>query len=471
MYRHNDAGDKLESHPIEHADRGSSEVTTIFATAALLPAGLARDVAIEIAGDRILRVLPNATAVEADEWHDLVIPGVGNLHSHAFQRAMAGLAERRGASEDSFWSWRTAMYRFALSMTPDDVQAVASQLYVEMLEAGFTRVGEFHYLHHDLDGNPYANIAEMAERIAEASSESGIGLTLIPVFYAHAGFGDAPPLEGQRRFINTPDRFERLMSSSRAAVRDVPGAIVGMAPHSLRAASIDEILATLPLAGSSPIHIHISEQIREVEECIAATGRRPVQYLLESVPVTDRWCLIHATHLTDDEVEGIAAQHAVVGLCPITEANLGDGIFPGRKFVEQGGHYGVGSDSNVDVSLSGELKQLEYSQRLGDRARNVIAAIGGSTGERLLSLASEGGARALGVSGGLAAGRPADFVSLRADPYLPVENWIDSFVFAKGMKIRDVWANGQKQVVDGKHKHSEGVRARFQATMRRLLSA
>ena len=444
---------------------------TIYASAALLPDGWASGVAIELEGATIRSVTPGADPVTASERYEVVIPAVGNLHSHAFQRAMSGLTERRGPTSDSFWSWRSVMYKFALSMTPDQVAAVASQLYVEMLEAGFSRVGEFHYLHHDQDGRPYANIAEMSERIAQASVETGIALTLLPVFYAHGGFG-RPPTQDQRRFINTIDSYVELLEACRPVVKILPGAKLGIAPHSLRAATLAEIEAILPLAESGPVHIHIAEQTLEVDDCLAAHGARPVQLLLDRMPVNQQWCLIHATHLTPDEVAGIAQRGAVVGLCPITEANLGDGIFPGALFQDHGGHLGVGSDSNVLVSLRDELRQYEYSQRLDRRARNVIASAGASTGQTLHELATFGGARALGVACGIAAGAQADLVSLNVGraSYLPTAAQLDAWIFGGDVTIGDVWALGHRQVVQGKHVKGEAIRRRFEKTMQELLS-
>lgn len=449
-------------------------MTTLFASAALLPSGWAHDVAIRIDdGGRIAAVTAGASPDAANERHALIVPAVANLHSHAFQRAMSGLAERRGPGDDSFWSWRSVMYKFALSMTPDDVEAVAAQLYVEMLEAGFARVGEFHYLHHDKDGAPYANIAEMAERIAAASVEAGIGLTLLPVFYARGGFGPLPPSDGQRRFINSPDRFADLMAACRTLTARTPGAGIGIAPHSLRAATLTEIAEILPLAQQGPVHIHVAEQTQEVDDCLAATGRRPVQLLLDHAPVDARWCLIHATHLTEDEVLGIARAGAVVGLCPITEANLGDGIFPAPEFLAHHGRFGVGSDSNVQISLTGELRQFEYSQRLGRRARNVVAAPGASTGQTLFERAATGGAAALGVDTGVAPGKPADLVSLQTDAvgYLPLESRLDAWIFGGDVQVSEVWALGRKQVSGGKHRRRETIRRRFEQTMARLLDA
>lgn len=449
-------------------------MTAIFARRALLPDGWRENVRLDIDLGRIAGVWIGEDPRPRDECYETIVPGMGNLHSHAFQRAMAGLAERRGHTADSFWSWRETMYHFALSMTPEQVEAVAAQLYVEMLEAGYTRVGEFHYLHHGPDGRPYADIAEMAQRVCAASASTGIGMTLLPVFYAHSGFGGAVPDEGQRRFINAPDRYGRLLEACRAIVKGLPGGVLGIAPHSLRAATLEDLEQVLPLVGDGPIHIHISEQLKEVSDCVAWSGLRPVEWLLENQEINDRWCLIHATHMTDDEAAGVARSGAVVGLCPITEANLGDGIFDAARFLEAGGHFGVGSDSNVDVTLSGELKQLEYSQRLGLRARNVIAQAGGSTGEELFTRAEKGAARVLGATrdtvSGLQLGADADLVAIETDevPYLTTGNLLDHFVFARGTKVGDVWARGQKVVSGGVHLDRQRIAARFSEAMSEL---
>lgn len=447
--------------------------SVIFARLALLPQGWAQNVRMEVVDGAFAAVTPDSQTAAGDETHDVVIPAMPNLHSHAFQRAMAGLAETRGPGADSFWSWRTLMYRFALSMTPDQVEAVAAQLYMEMLEAGFGRVGEFHYLHHDKDGGHYANIAEMAERIAAASAETGIGLTLLPVFYAHSAFGGAEPAEGQRRFIHSLDAFARQMDACRVLTADLPGARLGLAPHSLRAATAEELRTLLPLADDGPIHIHVAEQVKEVEDCIAATGRRPVQWLLQEMPVDARWCLIHATHMTHEETLGMAKAGAVAGLCPITEANLGDGIFDGERFLSAGGAFGVGSDSNVRISVSEELQQLEYSQRLGLQARNVVARTNGSTGRRLFEEALAGGAHALSAPCGLMAGRSADFVSLTTEnvPYLRKDQILDHWIFAGGVTVDCTWIGGHKLVEKGRHRRRDSIKRRFNQVMRELLTA
>jgi len=448
-------------------------MASLFASQALLPDGWHSDVRIVFGDGGISEVEAGAVAEAGDEQHGVVLPAVPNVHSHAFQRAMAGLAETRGPGADSFWSWRSVMYKFALSMTPDDVEAVAAQLYVEMLEAGFARVGEFHYLHHDEDGRPYADIGEMAGRITAASSAAGIGLTLLPVFYAHSGFGAAAPSEGQRRFINSLDGFAALMERCGALVGDLPGANLGVAPHSLRAATMEQVRAVTAMAGNGPVHIHVAEQTLEVDECVAATGARPVEYLLRGAPVDGRWCLIHATHMTEAETIAMARSGAVAGLCPITEANLGDGIFPAPGFVEAGGRFGVGSDSNILISIPQELRQLEYSQRLGLRARNVVVEAGGSTGRALFDRAVTGGGAALGAPAGIAVGNGGDMISLQTEavPYLSGDQLIDAWTFGAGVEIDCVWAMGRKRVAAGRHAEREAIRRRFVATMTRLLSA
>jgi formiminoglutamate deiminase len=448
-------------------------MTTLHAKSALLPQGWQSDVRLTIEGNRIAKVETDVAAAAGDERYSVLVPAMPNLHSHAFQRAMAGLAEVRGPADDSFWSWRTVMYKFALSMTPDHVEAVAAQLYMEMLEAGFSRVGEFHYLHHDRDGRAYGDIAELAGRIASASSDTGIGLTLLPVFYAHSGFGGAAPIEGQRRFINSVESFGSLMERCTAITSGIEGAKLGIAPHSLRAATPDELNAVLPLAGNGPVHIHIAEQIKEVEDCIAWSGARPVEWLLANAPVDGRWCLIHATHMTNDETRGMARSGAIAGLCPITEANLGDGTFAAPLFLEEGGRYGVGSDSNVLISLSGELRQLEYSERLHRRARNVIASPGGSTARALFDNAVKGGNAALSATAGLGEGSDADIIALdcTAVPYLSGDQLLDHWIFAGGVGIDSVWSLGRKQVEGGRHKKREAINRRFLAAMRELLDA
>ncbi|ESX81855.1 formimidoylglutamate deiminase [Mesorhizobium sp. M0027] len=448
-------------------------MTAIFAEQALLPDGWRSDVRIVISDGKIATAEANTSPLPGDERHSILLSGMPNLHSHAFQRGMAGLAELRGPSADSFWNWREVMYRFALSMTPDQVEAVAAQLYVEMLEAGFSRVGEFHYLHHDRDGRPYANIAEMAERIIAAASETGIGLTLLPVFYAHSSFGGAAPNEGQRRFINDVNQFSRLVEKSRESLRALTQAVVGVAPHSLRAVTPEELENITAMAPEGPIHIHIAEQMKEVEDCLAWSGARPVEWLLANAKVDQRWCLIHATHMTDTETTDMAKSGAVAGLCPITEANLGDGTFAAPLFMQHGGRFGIGSDSNVLIGLPNELRQLEYSQRLAHRARNVLAVAGGSTGRALFDAALEGGSSALGAGASrITAGASADLVSLDGKhPSLAGKAGdaiLDAWIFANGTKIDCVWVHGRKLVSDGRHARRDAIAERFRKVMTAL---
>ncbi|MFN3723449.1 MAG: formimidoylglutamate deiminase [Paracoccaceae bacterium] len=424
---------------------------TLHAKTALLPDGWARDVRLTLTGGQITSVSTGTPPEPGDHRADALIPGLSNLHSHAFQRGFSGLTEQRGPGRDSFWTWREMMYRFALSLTPEAMQAIAALAYIEMLEAGFTRVGEFHYLHHAPDGRTYANPAEMSARIFAAAGDSGISLTHLPVFYAHGGFGPEPAGGGQRRFLHDPDGFARLVQSCDTMTR--PQDRVGMAPHSLRAATMGQITELAKAFPDRPIHIHIAEQVQEVNDCLAFSGQRPVQSLLAQAPVGPDWCLIHATHLTRAEAQGIAASGAVVGLCPITEANLGDGIFPAREFLAAGGRFGLGTDSNVQITAAGEASMLEYTQRLSLRARNVCADTG-STGARLFHVAALGGAQALGAPAPLiTSGAPADLVALHDPMALDMadDRLLDRWIFGRNVRVTDVWAAGNHLVRDGRH--------------------
>jgi formimidoylglutamate deiminase len=450
-------------------------MTIIFAPQALLPEGWTDNVRIRIDGATIASVEHDAVPDAGDERHEIVVPGMSNLHSHAFQRAMAGLAERRGTSADTFWTWRETMYRFAQAMTPEDVEKAAAQLYVEMLEAGFCRVGEFHYLHHDVSGQPYANVAEMAERIAAAAAATGISLTLLPVFYAHSTFGGAAPHDGQCRFINDPDRFARLLDESRRALATLVGAVVGVAPHSLRAVTPEELAEVTALAAGGPIHIHAAEQVKEVEDCLAWSGARPVEWLLANAGINRSWCLIHATHMTEAETGALAESGATAGLCPVTEANLGDGVFPARRYLAAGGRFGIGSDSNVLIGVADELRQLEYAQRLAHRERNVLGLANSSTGRRLFEEALAGGAALGAGQAGIAEGNAADLVSLHADhPTLAGKKGdaiLDAWIFANGGRVDCVWARGRKLVENGRHTQREPIAEAYRAAMRGLSEA
>jgi formimidoylglutamate deiminase len=450
----------------------------LFFDMALLPGGWSSDVRVSLADGEITAVVADAPPSGADRRAGIAIPGMPNLHSHAFQRGMAGLAEVRGPAADSFWTWREVMYRFLDRLTPEDVEAIATQLYVEMLEAGFTAVTEFHYLHHDPDGGPYADLAQMARRIAAAATDSGIGLTLLPCFYAQGGFAGAPPTPGQRRFLCTPDLFAALVEASHDAVAALDDATLGVAPHSLRAVTPDTLRAVTALAPAGPIHIHAAEQVQEVEDSLAWSGHRPVEWLLGEMPVDRRWCLIHATHMTAPETAALARSGAVAGLCPITEANLGDGVFPAVDYLQASGRIGIGSDSNVQIGPAAELRQLEYAQRLHHRGRNLLAAgEGRSTGRRLFDAARAGGAQASGRRlGAIAPGHRADIVLL--DPEHPAlvaragDAWLDGWIFSgDNAAVREVWAGGRLLVEEGRHVHRDRTLNRYRVAMRRLLAA
>lgn len=443
---------------------------------ALLPDGWAQDVRLTLEAGRIVAVERDTTRMPGEASHGIALPGLCNVHSHAFQRGMAGLAERRGPAHDDFWTWREVMYRFLDRLTPADIEAITAQAYVEMLEVGFTRVGEFHYLHNGVDGRHYGHRGELAERIVAAACETGIGLTLLPVFYAHGNFGGAAPKSGQRRFISDPDGFAELVAAARAAIRALPNGVVGIAPHSLRAVTSKELAVILPLAEGGPVHIHAAEQTKEVEDCLSWSGARPVQWLLDHMPIDERWCLIHATHLDEVETVRLAASGAVAGLCPITEANLGDGIFPAQSYLAAGGGFSVGTDSNILIDAAGELRMLEYAQRLSVRARNVLAAEeGASVGAALFKGALAGGAQALGAGpAALEVGARADIIALDPDhPSLTGHRGdarLDSLVFA-GAPVTQVWCAGEHVVTEGRHRKAEDIAARYRTALKRLLGS
>ncbi len=396
------------------------------------------------------------------------LPGVANLHSHAFQRAMAGLAERQTNPEDSFWTWRATMYRFAARMTPESNYAVARQLYVEMLEAGYTTVCEFHYVHHRPDGAPYADPAAMSQALVAAARDTGIRLTLLPVLYMSGGFDRRARGERQKRFGHDVDGYLRLFEALHARQGDLLR--VGCALHSLRAvpeAAMREVLAALP--ADAPVHIHIAEQIGEVQDCLAIRGARPVEWLLANAEVDPRWTLVHATHLTDAEVAGIARSGATVAICPTTEANLGDGLFPLRDYLDAGGRWGIGSDSHVSVSPVEELRWLEYGQRLATRHRNIaVAANTPSVGETLLRGVMASAANATGFEAA------ADAIVLDAEmPALAgarEEDVIDRWIFAGNRPmVRDVFVGGRQVVAEGRHFDRDAIAAEFAMTMQALL--
>lgn len=448
----------------------------IFAQTALLPQGLAAQVTIAWdAAGWITEVIPGATG-KADA--ALVLPGMPNLHGHAFQRAMAGLAERQAPSDavDDFWSWRAVMYGFLARFDPEIAQAVAAFLYAELLEAGFTAMAEFHYLHHAPDGTPHAQPAAMALAHIEGARQAGMGLTMLPVLYRWGGMFGQPPHKGQQRFLNDLDPFLRLLADVQSAVKNDANAAAGVAPHSLRAVSPDMLaglLATIP--PDMPVHIHVAEQQREVEECLAVSGARPVEWLLANAPVDQRWCLVHATHLSPTEVTGLAKSGAVAGLCPTTEANLGDGIFPCVEYLAAGGALGVGTDSHVGRSVSGELRMLEYSQRLLHRRRTLLAdAESPSVGLNLYARSLAGGAQVSGRKiGAIAVGCRADLVTLdtahEALAGREAAAVLDSFVFSGDSNPVDrVLVGGTEVVQGGRHVRRDALLSAYRAAVARL---
>lgn len=442
---------------------------------ALLPQGWAGQVRVSIENGRIAQVETGSTPEPADERHAIGIPGLCNVHSHGFQRGMAGLAERRGRPDDDFWSWREVMYLFLDRLDPDDIAAITAQAAVEMLETGYTRLGEFHYLHNAPDGRPYADRAATAAAIVEAARTAGIGLTLMPVFYAHGDFGGAPPVPGQRRFVTDLDGFARLLDETEALL-DADDRI-GVAPHSLRAVTPEELRHLQTLRPGAPLHIHAAEQVKEVEASVAALGARPVEWLLANADVDARWCLVHATHLTDAETDALAASGVVAGLCPVTEGNLGDGIFPAIRYLAAGGRIATGTDSNVLIDPAAELRALEYSQRLAHRARGCLATEDvASVGGRLFRAAGAGGAQALQAGFGIAAGQAADMVSLDAGHPSLIERrgdaLLDGWIFGANRPAVDcVWRAGRQLVQGGVHAAREDVGRRYRRTLAKFLSA
>ncbi len=452
-------------------------MTAYFAATALLPEGWASDVRfdVDVVG-ALAAVTPGGDAGGAVRLAGPVVPGMPTLLSLAFQRAMAGLAERAGDTQDSFWTWRQVMYGFLDRLAPPQVEAIAGQLYVEMLKAGYTAVGEFHYLHHAPGGGAYDDPAEMSARVIAAATRSGIGITHLPVLYAYGGFGGAPAADGQRRFLHDGEGFLALIDTLRERHRQDPRVRVGMALHSLRAVTPELMAEVLPTfaAGdaTAPIHVHVAEQQSEVDDCLAWSGARQVEWLLANAAHDARWCALHATHKTADEITGLAREGAVAGLCPTTEANLGDGLFPLTEFLAAGGIVGIGSDSHISVSPDEELRWLEYGQRLIKQRRNVAALPGTrSIGAGLYRAALAGGAQALGRPiGALSAGCRADLVVLDGDHPLLVgragDVLLDSWIFSGNQNVvRDVIVGGRPVVTQGRHVDEDAIAAEFRATV------
>lgn len=449
----------------------------LFCPQVLLADGWASDITLTIDGHGWISAIEAGRAGQPQtaEARGPVVPALANLHSHAFQRAMAGLAELAGSTDDSFWTWRDTMYRLVSQMSPDDIEVVASKLYSELLKGGFGHVVEFHYQHHAAGGRRYANGAETSLRILKAAQATGIGLTHLPVFYAHAGFGGTEPNDGQRPFIHEVDQFLALLEELAPACA-AQDATLGLAIHSLRAATPDEMRTVLSgTQTGGPVHIHVAEQEREVEDCLAWSGRRPVDFLLDEMPVDERWCAIHATHMTPQEAARLARCGAVAGLCPATEANLGDGIFPATDFLGLGGAFGIGTDSHVATSVAEELRLLEYGQRLRDRRRNRLASgPGASVARTMFDAALAGGSQAAGLgAAGIRVGARADLVVLDGNnPFIGMasdDQILGRWLFATGGEVvRDVMASGQWVVRDGRHKDEEAIDRDFREVLLKL---
>lgn len=451
-------------------------MTTIWAEQALLHDGWHDGVIIEIDPQGRIHDIRQGPATDDCTRVGALLPAPANCHSHAFQRAMAGLSERRGTQpSDSFWTWRTLMYRFLDRITPDQVQAIAAQVQMEMLEAGYAANVEFHYLHHRPDGGAYDDIAEMSARIAEAAKETGIGLTLLPVAYQFGGLDRSALTSGQRRFGNDPDAYLRLLDRAEHALRGLPAdTVLGVAPHSLRAvdpASLSDLAALRP---DGPIHMHLAETQAEVAQVMATLHRRPVEWVLENLDLSPRWCLIHITQMQEHETVALARTGSVAGLCPLTEASLGDGIFDGVRWTQAGGAFALGSDSNIRISLAEELRQLDTTQRLRDHTRAALATPERSTGRRLLEDAAIGGAQAAGrASGKIAAGKWADLLALDTKHVdletLKGDPLIDTFAFAGDNRmVADVWSAGRHVVKAGRHIHRDRIVATYRAAIRSL---
>lgn len=466
-----------------------SQKSQLFAKKALLSTGWSNNVLVNLDCNGVIQeIKPEHTldkTFSGEIIEGAVIPGMVNTHSHAFQWAMAGLAEQSGAGADSFWSWRKTMYDFVGKITPDDLFNISSALYMQMLKAGYTSVGEFHYLHHDISGQEYQNMGEMAGQLSEAASRTGIGLTLLPVLYRYSGFGEQAPTDGQKRFINNLEQYQRLLESISAITGQKMNQNFGIAPHSLRAASPNDISQAIQLLDQfdshAPIHIHIAEQLKEVNDCIDAYGSRSVEWLIKGLDahelcLNERWCLVHATHLNAQEVDAIAKSQAVVSICTTTEANLGDGFFPLQDYLRRHGRWGIGSDSHISLSPVEELRWLEYENRLQEQSRTVITdGEFSSNGLRLWRDAALYGAQSLARNSGvIKQGCSADFVELNPNAmvlkFKQAHQLLDSFIFNQQAEplINSVWVAGKKRVEQGFVEDEMLIKERYFNTLEKL---
>lgn len=451
-------------------------MTSIWARQALTDQGWQDNVRVTFDGTGSIKTVDPDQPSEGYKV-GILLPAPVNAHSHAFQRAMAGLTERRGPDpRDSFWTWRQLMFRFLDQLTPDHVEAITAFVQMEMLEAGYATNTEFHYLHHGRGGRAHTCLSEMSERVVAAAGVSGIGLTLLPVLYEHGGCDGRPLGPGQIRFGNDLDRFTKLFEQAKSALTHLPNdARIGVAPHSLRAVPRESLASIASLAeGGTRVHLHLAEQVAEVEEVEAAWGQRPVEWLLDHAEVDERWCLIHCTQMLPHETAGLAKAGAVAGLCPITESNLGDGIFDGVRWLDDGGRIAIGSDSNIRIALAEELRTLDYTQRLRDKSRAALATPEKSTGRRLFDAVNRGGAQAAGRDcGRIASGALADLVALD-DSAVDLagrkgDTVLDCFIFAGDDRmVTDVWSAGRHRVQEGRHVAREAISDRYRKTMASL---
>ena len=457
-------------------------INTLWATSALLPDGWAESVEITLDVQGNIAAISTAKPYTRGERVDVLIPGIPNVHSHAHQRAMAGLGERArqqaGQSADSFWTWRKVMYHYLERIQPQHLFNISAQLYLEMLKAGYTSVGEFQYLHHDIDGRHYDNRAEMSLQCMNAAASLGLGFTALPVLYRYGGFGEADPLSGQKRFLNDGEDFVRLVELLQTASGNDANTSVGIAPHSLRAISqplLTEVIDSCGPGNLAAIHIHIAEQIKEVDDCLAWSQRRPVEWLFDHFEVNQNWCLVHATHMNEAETATMAKSGSIAGLCPTTEANLGDGLFNAIDYFGAGGRWAIGSDSHISIDPVEELRWLEYGQRLSTRNRNLLVSTQNlNTGRNLLDGALQGGAQACGRKiGRIETGYRADFVGLNAQqPRLYgriQDDLIDSWIFSGNTNLVDsVYVGGKKIIDQGHHPDEETIARNFRQTLDEL---
>ena len=451
-------------------------MTTLWAAQALTDQGWVENACVTINASGRIASVQKGPPRSADHLVDILVPAPANAHSHSFQRAMAGLTERRGPDpHDTFWTWRDLMFRFLDRLTPDHVEAVAAFVQMEMLEAGYATNVEFHYLHHQPGGRPYDNVAEMAERIVAAAARTGIGLTLLPVHYQFGGCDRRALGAGQVRFGNDIGAFAKLHEASASAVRTLSDdSRTGVAPHSLRAVAPEAVQDLVALVPAGPIHMHLAEQVAEVEEVVASMGKRPVEWVLDNVGPDERFTFIHCTQMRPHETEGLARSKAVAGLCPITESSLGDGIFDGVRWLSAGGCIAIGSDSNIRIALSEELRTLEYSQRLRDRSRAALALPEQSTGRRIFETVLHGGSKAAGrQTGAITVGLLADLVALDGR-HVDLEGrqgdtLLDSFIFAGDDRmVRDVWSAGRHMVKGGRHVFRDSIVSEYRSAMHGL---